>query len=131
MKNLTHIRKVAIVSGLIVIFTGLLSISALASEKDEKDNNSKNKVSLVEAAENEKLNFENELLLGDYFKKLEEQESGETVEVFEFYNENNELIYKAEVNETNFSKNFQLQSMIDTSDLIMDFNNTSYFVYNQ
>ena len=131
MKNLTHIRKVAIVSGLIVIFTGLLSISALASEKDEKDNNSKNKVSLVEAAENEKLNFENELLLGDYFKKLEEQESGETVEVFEFYNENNELIYKAEVNETNFSKNFQLQSMIDTSDLIMDFNNTSYFIYNQ
>ena len=128
MKNLTHIRKVAIVSGLIVIFTGLLSISALASEKD---NNSKNKVSLVEAAENEKLNFENELLLGDYFKKLEEQESGETVEVYEFYNEYNELIYKVEVNEKDISKNVQLQSMIDNSDLIMDFNNTSYLVYNQ
>ena len=131
MKNLTHIRKVAIVSSLIIIFTGLLSMCALASEKGENDKDSKNKVSLAEVAENKKLNIENEILLGNYFDKIEELEKADTLSAYEFYNENNELIYKIEIGVNEFDNHAKLQSMITNSDRIMDLNNTSLFVFNQ
>ena len=131
MENLTHIRKVAIISGLIVIFSGLVSMCAFGSEKDNTDNNKVKYISELEMVELQKLNVENELLLTEYFQNNEAESLELITKIFEFYSDNNELIYREEVELNDIESNTQLQSMMNDSDHIMDLSNTSYFVYIQ